>query len=430
MLDAHRAEADPASDKPASMACTDCPIKLLYRTFERYPTHRVDVTELFSAGLAGRGHEIDWVMQSESPDSSQVLATGRNERTIMGKAVPQNSSIGKVLNRLLDMWLDLRMLRLAWGERYDAIQVRDRILASVFGLIAAKLKGIPFFYWMSYPYVEDQLERARIQTNRSLLVRMLLFVHGEISRFFLYRVVLHLADHVFVQSDEMLRDMVRKGVNPDRMSAYPMCIRLSRLDPDIEPHGDPRLEGRLPVIYVGTMVRVRRLDFLVRAFAKVREEEPKALLLLVGSADPIDMQPIEEEVKRLGLEDDVLFTGFVPMRDAWSYTLASKVGVSPLPPNPILDVGSPTKVAEYLAWNIPVVVNDHPDQGLVVKESGAGLVVPYEETAFAEAVLELLKDAEKAKGMGLKGYPYVAEHRSYEALCDKLDREYRSLIAK
>jgi len=406
------------------------PLRLLIRTFERFPTHRVDVTELFSAGLAGRGHSIDWVMQSEEPASSGILQTGRTERTILGKAVRENSSVGKLLNRLLDVWLDLRLLRIASASKYDAIQVRDKILASLVGLLAAKLNGIPFFYWMSFPMVEAQLNRARVQTDRPKVIRFLMAAMAQVSSFSLYRIILPFADHVFVQTDEMKRQVAKKGVQESKMSPYPMAIRLSRLDQDIKPHTDPRLKGRLAVAYVGTLARVRGIDFLIRSFAIVRKAEPKAILVLVGSANQRDMKLIEDEVRRLGLEDDVIFTGFVPMPEAWSYTLAAKVGVSPLPPNPILDVGSPTKVAEYMAWNKPVVVNSHPDQGLVINESGAGLVVPYEEEAFAEAVLELLGDEEKAKEMGLKGHPYVAEHRSYEALCDKLDLEYQALIAR
>ena len=74
-----------------------------------------------------------------------------------------------------------------------------------------------------------------------------------------------------------------------------------------------------------------------------------------------------------------------------------------------------------MAMGKAVVANDHPEQRLVISESKAGICVPYEENAFAEAILHLLYHPEEAKEMGIRGRKYVEKHRSYEQIADLVE---------
>lgn len=81
-----------------------------------------------------------------------------------------------------------------------------------------------------------------------------------------------------------------------------------------------------------------------------------------------------------------------------------------------------------MAIGIPVVANDHPEQHKIIEESKAGYCVPYDETAFANAIINLLKDGDKLKEMGRKGTVYVKNHRSYKIIADNLENKYYSLL--
>jgi glycosyltransferase involved in cell wall biosynthesis len=118
------------------------------------------------------------------------------------------------------------------------------------------------------------------------------------------------------------------------------------------------------------------------------------------------------------------------MSEAWTYIQQATVCLSPLRPNPILDAGTPTKVIEYMAFNKVVVANRHPDQSKLLEESGAGYAVEYESDAFAQAVIELLRDPESARRMGARGREYVRRHRSYAALTDALEARYLELLGR
>lgn len=405
---------------------------LLYVTREKYPNHRVDLTQLYSAGIAGRGHRIDWVMQSEHAGPTRLEQLGQGERVFVGAAGSGKGVPGKATNQMRGLLHDLRVWRIARRGDYDCIQVRDRFFASLVGLLAARFCRIPFFYYMSFPFPEADLYRvAEAGKNMPLIDRLFYSLRGRWASLLLYKIILPQSEHIFVQSEKMKQNIAAKGISEDKMTPIPMGISLNEIKSErVDAVHDERLSNRSVVVYVGTLVRVRRMEFLIEAFKSVRERVPHALLVLVGDAKQQDMQFLRDEVSRHGLTEHVLFTGWLPMQQAWNYIRAAKVCVCPLHPNPILDAGTPTKVVEYLALGKPVVANDHPDQGKVLAESGAGLAVAYDSAAFADAIVQLLSDEEKAEAMGARGVDYVKKHRSYESLSEDLEACYLQLLSR
>lgn len=82
-----------------------------------------------------------------------------------------------------------------------------------------------------------------------------------------------------------------------------------------------------------------------------------------------------------------------------------------------------------MAMRKAVIANDHPEQQLVIRESGGGLCVAYDEHAFAEAADHLLSDPVLARRMGENGFRYVRHHRDYEVIAGQLDQYYRNVVA-
>ena len=99
--------------------------------------------------------------------------------------------------------------------------------------------------------------------------------------------------------------------------------------------------------------------------------------------------------------------------DMWEYIRQADVCVPAYFPSFNLNSTSPTKLIEYMAMGKASVVSNHPDQRLLIAESGAGFRVPYQEKAFADAVVELLSNSKEAKEIGSRGLAYVERNRSY-----------------
>ena len=189
--------------------------------------------------------------------------------------------------------------------------------------------------------------------------------------------------------------------------------------------------GAKVILYLGTLSKVRRMDFVIRVFRKVKDLFPNVTLQLVGGGeDDEDITIIHKEMKSIGLDsNDVLITGMLPMKEAWGYVRRADVCLSPFYPTPILNSTSPTKLIEYMAFAKPVVANDHPEQKKVIEESGSGICVPYDEDRFAEAIVNILNSPGVAVEMGKKGRRYVELNRTYSRLAEMVDKKYQEIIS-
>ncbi len=67
------------------------------------------------------------------------------------------------------------------------------------------------------------------------------------------------------------------------------------------------LSDSFVVGHVGRFVTQKNHKFLVEVFAKISGKEPNAILLLIGAGELLPM--VKEQVKKLGIEDRVIFAG-------------------------------------------------------------------------------------------------------------------------
>jgi glycosyltransferase involved in cell wall biosynthesis len=394
---------------------------------DRFEPFRVDVRILFAKELAARGYRMDWLFQSDGPCAEGFVTDWGGGTAWVGRTDTGTTRLARIRKHLQAIGNELRMFRLLRERRYDAIVVKDKFIAALLAIVAGRLAGVPLVYWLSYPIPEESIYLARQGTARYPLLYLL---RGHVCGFLLYRLILPAARHVLVQSRQMQLDVAAKGIPADRLTPVLMGVDLASVPYDARAAASAaRHAGPPTVVYLGTLIRVRHLDFLVRAFARVRAQLPDARLLVVGDGDdPSDRAFLEEEARRCGISSAIEFTGFLPMERAWRHVADADVCVSPIYPSPVLNAGSPTKLIEYMAMGKAVVANDQPEQREVLAESGAGICVPWEEGEFAAAVVTLLRDREAAAAMGAKGRAYVAGRRDYPVIAEGVDELFRALL--
>lgn len=383
---------------------------------------RVDVADLFAKRLAARGFRITWHFLS--PDPGPALArrswSGQTAHVIGRSRL--HGVAGRVASKLKELWADCAFFYLAMKDHYDIIQVRDKFFVALLGVVAARIKSVPFVFWLSYPFPEARLLDAREGRSRHPWFSWLA---GSLSSWMLYRLILPASELVFVQSEQMKRDLERPWIDMRKLVPVPMGI------PDEElPEMDSSAYPETPlVLHLGTLIRVRRLEMLIGAFAKVLEKRPDARLVFVGDGDvPEDRQSLESEVGRLGLSQQILFTGQLPREQALGWVSQAMVCLSPFYPTFVLRSTSPTKLIEYMALGKAVVANDHPEQARVIAQSGAGICTDWSEDAFARAIVELLNDPRRACEMGKRGREWVVQNRVYSRIADDVFHQYKQLL--
>ena len=395
-------------------------LNFLFISSDTFPPFRVDVSILFGEEFRQRGHKIDWVLQSEQPLKKTSTISWGDWLVHLGATNSGQSLVARLRKHIDGVANDLKILKLARVNQYDFIQVKDKFLAALIAIYAAKKSKTAFTYWLSYPFPEASIYEATVGTAR---YPFLYRIRGAFFSLILYRFVLRHASQIFVQSNQMKLDMIAKGADPDLLTVVPMGFASETTTPP------KRHIIRHQMIYVGTLLQTRKLDFLVRVLKKVRNQISDARLLMVGPEElPGDAQLLKDVAKELRLECSLELTGKLDRSAALEHVSQSGVCVSPFYPTPILNSTSPTKLVEYFSMARPAVANDHPEQKLVINESGGGHCVAYDEDEFAAAVIDLMSRPREADAMGEAAFRYVQAHRSYRSIADSVEKKYRELF--
>lgn len=399
-------------------------MRIYYSIVDNFPPYRVDVAELFGCCMDSMELEIEWYMARDKPGKCGVEFF-EGQKTNLPTRLVGNGVLTKVLNKIFYWLCDILGLFKCFLNPLDLIQVRDKYLAAMLGLLVARVKGIKFVYWCSYPFPEHDLESVSIEKG---VKRYLCFLRGWFGKLALYRFVMPLSDHVFVQSEQMKRDIAAYGVPEQKMTPVPMGV------PDkifSTTQVRPRQIQSGQIVYVGTLAAVRRMHVLIEAFAVVHARFPDARLVIVGDGDvPWERASLEQLAQRLALGQAIRFTGFLPIEEAWEIAAAAQCCVSPIYPTPVLNAGSPTKLVEYMALGRPVVCNDHPEQSEIIQASGAGLCVGWGASEFAAAMAWMLEHPEEAEAMGAKGPSWVAENRAYPHIANRVRAVYENVLMR
>ncbi len=398
------------------------PVRLLFTTAEPHPTFRSDVKVLFGKYLPRNGVTSDLLGVTEVP-VDQTPEWGGGQRLLR-----YGSSKFKLM--LADVLQMLSLFRLCF-KGYDALVVRDKPILGVIGLMAARLAGIHFVSWVSFPLPEAYLRLARLKDGSVGPARRLYtWLRGTLGYHLLYRVQVRRADWVFAQSDTMVVKLREKGMNHDRVCPVPMGVDMENLPPAIDPL-PPELVGRRLGVYLGTLDRYREPEILVDTALRVSKIYPDFRLMIIGEADePSDKGWLKAYAVEKGATDWVYLTGRVNQAVGLGLARHAEVGLSPFLRSELLEDASPTKAVEYLALNVPVVCNDQPDQAKVINESDGGWCVPLTPESFADAVVECLRSPEQSKAMATKGHGYVRDHRSYDKLGHYVAQHFSDLVGQ
>jgi glycosyltransferase involved in cell wall biosynthesis len=135
------------------------------------------------------------------------------------------------------------------------------------------------------------------------------------------------------------------------------------------------------ILYMGSFFYFSGLPQLVDEFSRSAQEH--IVLLLVGGGE--QDQELRQQVKALGLQDRVLFTGFVGFNELPGYLAVADVAVNPMQSSLVSNAAFPNKVIQYLAT------------GLVVATTRLrGLELTFGEVAgmrYSETPEQVMRDA-------------------------------------
>jgi len=179
----------------------------------------------------------------------------------------------------------------------------------------------------------------------------------------------------------------------------------------------------LVIGYVGWLIPIKGVSYLVKAMAEVIRRHPNSVLVVVGKGDEKGEEEVKlsKQVENLGIVDNVRFLGWRPDVDE----IMGSFDIFVLPS---LNEGMGRVLVEAMATGLPIVasrVGGIPD---LVKDGKNGLLVPPADASVLEkAISTLLVDKTKRKRMGAAGKKMCRPY-SAEAMVEQIDDLYRELL--
>ena len=156
------------------------------------------------------------------------------------------------------------------------------------------------------------------------------------------------------------------------------------------------------------------LWFTSEIWPHVRREFPNARLLIVG-------QKPHPKLAELAEMPRIELTGFVP--DVRPFVALADVFVVPLR----MGSGTRLKILQAMAMGKAIVSTEVGAEGLGVTH-GEELLLADDPRAFAQAVIELLKDDSLRERLGKSAQDFVARHFDWSVIVPKLEKAYEGIL--
>jgi glycosyltransferase involved in cell wall biosynthesis len=174
------------------------------------------------------------------------------------------------------------------------------------------------------------------------------------------------------------------------------------------------------LVYLGTLQPRKNLESLIKALPEIINKHPKIKLVVIGKKGWL-YSTIFSLVESLGLQEKVIFTGFVPDEEVPFLIASAKVFVLPS-----LYEGFGITALEAMACGVPVVVSRVSSLPEVVGEAGLYIDNPKNYAQIAQQINKILADEKIAKTLVEKGLGQVKKF-SWENCAKTTLKEIKSV---
>ena len=199
-------------------------------------------------------------------------------------------------------------------------------------------------------------------------------------------------DTVFVNSEEYRQSWIKRGFDPAKLKILPRGLDTALFNPE---RRDPEFwrkfgpsNGEVRLLYVGRISREKDLDVLVDAYQRLREENLRVQLYMVGHG------PYSEAMAEL--LPDAFFTGYLRGKELATAYASADIFVFPSTTDTFGNV-----IIEAQASGIPVIVSDSGGPKELVENNKTGLVTKSRDVDdLARAIRKLIVNPTLRRRLG------------------------------
>jgi glycosyltransferase involved in cell wall biosynthesis len=184
---------------------------------------------------------------------------------------------------------------------------------------------------------------------------------------------------------------------------------------------------KFTVLYTGNLGRAQALDAVLYAAKIIRDKYLNIQFVFVGAG--VEADRLKKKAEKMNL-DNVMFIPYKPASEIKRYMLAADALLVHLKDDPLFSITIPSKIQTYLAVGRPIIAGVRGDAAELIKESGAGVIVPPENPEeLAKGIIKIadlrFEDRER---MGKNGSAYYKNNLSFDLAVNKFERVFASAV--
>ena len=196
---------------------------------------------------------------------------------------------------------------------------------------------------------------------------------------------------------------------------------------DVDLFTPPSFKHSRGSICIGTVKALEEkygIEFLIRAYAKVVQYEPKSKLLIVG--DGSLRNHLLELVEQLRINDNVQFTGRIPNNEIIQYL--HKIDIFVVPSISESETFGVSAI-EASACSIPVIASNIGGLPEVVVDGVTGLLCPPRNVdALVDKILLLIREKQLRRKLGMNGRIAIESKYTLERSGEMIEKVYNKIV--
>jgi glycosyltransferase involved in cell wall biosynthesis len=274
---------------------------------------------------------------------------------------------------------------------YAVVQVNTMPDFLVFAAAVPKLLGARVIASMKEPVPE----LAITLYGPGALSRVLRSVEQRVLRF---------ADHAFTVTEQMKRRYIEHGASAERIT-----VVLNGNPPRRAPAPSAAASQETFTVFCHGSIEDRYgQDTIVEAAALLREELPELRIVFTGRGSACD--ELEQQIRRLGLDDIISFEGWVSLERLDELLRTSALGVVAQKASPYSHLVHTNKMVDYWIAGLPVIASKLDAVRAYYGEDVLEYFEPGDAESLAAAIKRLRADSGRRAELIANGKRALAEN--------------------
>jgi glycosyltransferase involved in cell wall biosynthesis len=303
------------------------------------------------------------------------------------------------------------------ANQYDVIHIHDcRSFQGIIAYFIARLKRIPYIFHPHGSFISPM----PISTNRKISRIVLDKLVSE-------RIVRH-ASKLIALSHVEAAQFVNIGIPEEKIRVIGNGIDL-HMYVNLPPKGSFKKKFSINssneiLLYLGRLNKTKNILFLLQSYYYLKKKLGyKNIVLVIAGSDDGYLNTIKNTIKALGLDKDVVVTGFLSEKDKLSAYVDSSLCayMGSLEPFGLV-------ILEAAACKTPIIVSNDAPMAKILKDGRFGFSAKANNPVEFSQILERILSDEPLIEFGKRGRNYVFKNFSWKNQISKLEALYKLAI--